>query len=102
MRTTPAGSTEESVSLLGVIYPRDVHSLSHVALPFPMTDPLYGQYPDTSENYRINLGTAATRGEVKAMIVNLDALMRMSSNPFFPYMPQRIEEGIPGAPVNSR
>lgn len=102
VRTTPAGSTEESVSLLGITYPRDVHSLSHVALPFPMTDPLYGQHPDTSENYGINLGIAATRGEVNAMIVNLGPLMRMSSNPFFPYMLQRIEEGIPGAPVNSR
>lgn len=97
VRTTPAGSTEESTRLLGITYPRDVHSLSHVALPFPMTDSLYGQHPDTSESYGINLGTAATRGEVNAMIVNLDALMRMSSNPFFPYMLQRIEEGIPGA-----
>jgi len=30
-------------------------------------------------------------------IVSLDALLRMSSNPFFPYMIARIEEGIPAS-----
>ena len=33
------------------------------------------------------------------LIVSLDSLLRMSSNPFFPYLLERIEEGIPsGAP----
>jgi hypothetical protein len=31
------------------------------------------------------------------LIVSLDALLRMSSNPFFPYMIARIEEGIPAS-----
>ncbi len=30
------------------------------------------------------------------MIVSLDSLVRMSSNPFFPYMLVRIEQGIIG------
>ena len=36
----------------------------------------------------------APRGERNTLIVSLDALLRMSSNPFFPYMIERIEEGI--------
>ena len=36
----------------------------------------------------------AIRGERGALIVNLDALVRMSSNPFFPYISQRVDEGI--------
>jgi hypothetical protein len=28
------------------------------------------------------------------LIVNLDSLLRIASNPFFPYMLQRIDEGI--------
>jgi hypothetical protein len=36
----------------------------------------------------------ATRGERGILIVSLDSLSRMSSNPFFPYLIERIEEGI--------
>jgi hypothetical protein len=36
----------------------------------------------------------ATRGERGILIVSLDSLSRMSSNPFFPYVLERIEEGI--------
>ena len=43
----------------------------------------------------VNLGTMTTRGEVGVLILPLDSLVRMSSNPFFPYMLERIEEGIP-------
>jgi hypothetical protein len=75
-----------------------MYSLSHVALPFPASDPLYGMEPDTSEDYGINLGVIAARGERGALIVSLDALMRTSSNPFFSYMMGRIEEGIAPAP----
>jgi hypothetical protein len=44
-------------------------------------------------------GAIAARGEVGALIVSLDTLLRMSSNPLFPYLLGRIEEGIgPGVP----
>jgi hypothetical protein len=36
----------------------------------------------------------ATRGERGILIVSVDSLSRMSSNPFFPYLMERIEEGI--------
>jgi hypothetical protein len=59
-----------------------------------MTDALYGADPDPTEDFGIRLGTIAARGEVGALIVSLDTLLRMSSNPFFPYMLERIEDGI--------
>jgi len=37
-----------------------------------------------------------------ALIVTLDSPIRMSSNPFFPYMLERIEEGIPGGVTGAR
>ena len=74
--------------------PHDVFSLSHVALPFPPSDGLYGYDPDPAENFGVKLGAIAARGETGALIVNLDALLRMMSNPFFPYMVDRIEECI--------
>jgi hypothetical protein len=65
-----------------------------VALPFPINDPLYGTEPDPKEHYGVNLGTMAARGERGILIVSLDFLNRKSSNPFFPYLLERIEEGI--------
>jgi hypothetical protein len=95
IRTTPAGKTEQSVEKLqGQRYLPDVYSLSHVALPFPLSDSLYGRYPHPLNQYGISLGTFAARGERSVLVVGLDSLMRQSSNPFFPYMITRIDEGI--------
>lgn len=92
---TEAGSAETRIRAVGLRYPRDVYSLSHVALPFPSNDPLYGTEPDTSEDFGVQLGAMAARGERAVLVVSLDALVRMSSNPFYPYMMERIEAGIP-------
>jgi len=107
-RTIEAGETAERTRELGVAYPPEVFSLSHVAIPFPMNDPLYGVTPDpdAKEQYSVSLGTLAVRGERNALIVDQDFLSRMSSNPFFPYLLARIEEGIdrpakPRAPAAS-
>ena len=70
-----------------------VFSLSHVALPFPLDDGLYGMRPDPNDDFGINLGAMATRGERGALIVSLEFLLRMTSNPFFPYMLERIGGG---------
>jgi hypothetical protein len=79
---------------LGLTYPAGLYSLSHVALPFPLSDALYGLQPDPAEDFGIHLGILAPRGERNVLIASLDALLRVASNPFFPYMIGRIEEGI--------
>ena len=99
-RVIEAGADTEQERVLGLFYPPGVFSLSHVALPFPPSDGLYGTEPDPDEDFGITLGTIAARGERGALIVSLDALLRMSSNPFFPYLIARIEDGI-GAPARS-
>jgi alpha-beta hydrolase superfamily lysophospholipase len=97
-RALEAGADTEQEHPLALTFPPGVFSLSHVALPFPLSDSLYGLEPDPAEDYGITLGTVAPRGEVGALIVSLDTLLRMSSNPFFPYLAARIEEGIAPAP----
>jgi alpha-beta hydrolase superfamily lysophospholipase len=98
-RVIEAGAATERERALGLVFPPGVFSLSHVALPFPLSDGLYGLEPDPDDDFGIRLGTIAARGERGALIVSLDALLRMSSNPFFPYLLERIEEGIgAGAP----
>lgn len=93
-RTTEAGETIERVRNLGLTYPRDVFSLSHVALPFPITDSLYGAEPDESEDFGANLGALAIRGERGVLVLSLDSLVRLSWNPFFPYLLERMEEDV--------
>jgi alpha-beta hydrolase superfamily lysophospholipase len=104
-RTTEAGATTERVRTLEVTYPAGFYSLSHVALPFPMNDSLYGLMPDSNEDFGIHLGMLAPRGERNVLIASLDSLLRVSSNPFFPYMLERIEEGMndrtAGAPITA-
>ena len=97
-RVTEPGSTTERRRALGLAYPNGVFSLSHVALPFPLTDSLYGLTPDSSEDFGMHLGALPLRGERGTLIVSLDALLRMSSNPFFPYLAARIEEQLPSLP----
>ena len=99
-RVIEPGTETERERPLGLVYPPGVYSLSHVALPFPVTDSLYGSDPDPHEDFGINLGAIAPRGERGALVVSLDALLRMSSNPFFPYLIRRIEDSIdPAAPL---
>jgi alpha-beta hydrolase superfamily lysophospholipase len=93
-RVTEAGATTEQTRALGLEYPAGVFSLSHLALPFPLSDSLYGLQPGTDEDYGANLGAIAPRGERGVLIVTLDSLGRMSSNPFFGYLLDRVDEGI--------
>ena len=93
-RVVEAGSDIEQFRPLGLVYPLGVFSLSHVALPFPPDDGLYGSDPDPADDFGITLGTIAARGERGALIVSLDSLLRMSSNPFFSYMQDRVEEDL--------
>ena len=96
-RMTEAGASDEVIRDLGLAYPRDVFSLSHVALPFPLTDGLYGMTPDPNDDFGIQLGSVAARGERGTLIVNLDSLLRMSSNPFYSYLIGRIDERLGSA-----
>ena len=96
-RITDAGTTGERIVPLAASYPRDVFSLSHVALPFPVSDPLYGAAPEPPGAYGVELGTLSARGEVGVLIVSLDTLARMSWNPFHDEMMARIAALIPPA-----
>jgi alpha-beta hydrolase superfamily lysophospholipase len=96
-QVTEAGATTVQARGLGLSYPFDVYSLSHIALPFPTSDALYGTEPDPAEHFGVRLGAMAVRGERGVLIVSQDFLTRMSSSPFFPYMLERVEEGM-GAP----
>ncbi|MFV7772146.1 alpha/beta hydrolase [Shewanella marisflavi] len=75
---------------LGLSWPTGVYSLSHVALPYPATDNLYGIEFDKGID-RVQIGAAAARGERGILGVSPGEILRQKWNPFFPYVLQRVD-----------
>lgn len=88
------GSDRVATRALPLAWPTGVYSLSHIALPFPVDDPLYGLQPRPEPDYGIRIGTLELRGERGALSVGAEQLQRIASNPFHPYLIERIDEGI--------
>jgi alpha-beta hydrolase superfamily lysophospholipase len=88
-RFTP-DATQPVHDELPVRFAPDMYSLSHVALPFPMDDPLYGREPRADESFGVRLGDVAVRGERGMLVVGVETLMRASSNPFFAFQEEKI------------
>lgn len=93
-RTTPAGSDTPAERPLSLAWPAQVFSLGHVAVPFPTEDPLYGGEPDPRLGGGIRLGTFAPRGERGVLTVSQGDFLRISWNPFFPYLEERVRGWI--------
>jgi alpha-beta hydrolase superfamily lysophospholipase len=102
-RSIAPGELQATERPLGVQYPAGIFSLSHLAIPIPPDDPLYGTQPDPGSRaeFGLNLGALDARGERGALVVDQDFLTRLPSNPFFPYLLARIEEGIDAPPAAS-
>jgi len=88
-------SSSVSIEPLGVEWPAGVISLSHVALPFPMDDPLYGARPDGSDDI-LHLGNIAFLGERGLLKFPADWLLRLRHNPFYDFQERRALDWIDG------
>lgn len=86
------GAARVATAPLGLAWPPDVFSLSHVALPFPESDDLYGRLADPKPTFGIRLGRVGPRGERSVLTVGFDQWMRLTWNPFFPYLEARLRE----------
>ncbi len=102
-RSIAPGQTAATDRPLDLPYPPGIFSLSHLSIPIPPNDPLYGTRPDpkTRLDYGLNLGALDARGERGTLIVDQDFLTRLPSNPFFPYLLARVAEGIERPPAAS-
>ena len=94
-RTIAPGATTIDTRPLGLAWPRDIYSLSHVALPFPTSDPVYGREESAETPRTIRLGLLSPRGERAVLSVPSDTLMRLTCNPFFPYLNARLMAWLP-------
>ena len=85
LRTRDDGRwSEEAVD---VAWPEGVISLSHVAVPFPPTDPVYGDDRTTSG---VSLGTISMRAEPNALMIPSSLFVRCRQNPFYGLMEDRV------------
>jgi len=75
-------------------WPDDVYSLTHIALPFPLEDEVYGLEPAASDSGYPHLGRVQILGESGALILPPALLQRLRSNPFYGYIEERIEAVI--------
>ncbi len=84
---------DASITPLSLSWPKQVYSLSHVALPFPRSDALYGPIWDADKQH-IQIGTGASRGERGVFSVSASEIMRQKWNPFHRYMLSKMDETI--------
>ena len=89
MRSSGAGEHAVDETTLGLFWPDDIYSLAHVALPFSPKDPVYGTEPET-RSPGIQLGGIALRGERGVLQVSAADMLRLRSNPFYPFVMQRV------------
>jgi hypothetical protein len=90
---SPGASINERLDLA---WPRGVISLSHVALPIPPDDPLYGRRPPEDDDV-LFLGEMAMQGERGLLKLPGDWLLRMRYNPFYEVIEKRVLEWFAAA-----
>lgn len=101
LRRKPPLSAISMTEPLDVEWPSGVVSLSHVALPFPPDDRLYGQRrPGDGDG--LFLGHIPVRGERGLLRFPSDWLMRLRHNPFYDYLEGRTVGWLDGADAPSR
>ena len=87
-RKTPFSKVAAEIKRLDLSWPTGVISLSHVALPFPPDDPLYGERPPEDDKV-LFLGQMAIRGERGLLRISSDWLLRLRYNPFYDFLESR-------------
>lgn len=86
-----AGRDVPRIEGLDLEWPSGVFSLSHVSIPFPFDDPVYGlEGPMPDSGYPI--GRLEPRGEHELLRLPAGWFTRLRSNPFFGYVDQRMTE----------
>lgn len=89
LRRWAPGQPGPTRSQLDLKWPDNVYSLTHVALPIPPGDALYGGEPSQASP-GIRLGNIAMLGERGVLYVSPAAMLRLRWNPFFSWQQEQI------------
>jgi hypothetical protein len=79
--------------MVNTSWPAGVFSLSHIALPFPPDDPLYGRQPPDDER-RLFLGQMTVKGERGLLKIPADYFIRLRHNPFYSLLETRAVDWV--------
>ena len=86
------GAITETVTV-DASWPAGVFSLSHIALPFPPDDPLYGRQPPDDERH-LFLGQMTVKTERGLLKIPADSFIRLRHNPFYSLLETRTVDWI--------
>jgi hypothetical protein len=81
----PFSAEVSQTEALNMAWPAGTISLSHVVLPIPPDDPLYGQRPPGNQDV-LFLGQMAIQGERGTLVLPAERLLRLRHNPFHSYL----------------
>jgi alpha-beta hydrolase superfamily lysophospholipase len=86
-------------------WPKQFVSLSHIAIPIPPDDTIYGSASATN-NSGLPLGSLSMRAEPSALMIPNSAFIRCRYNPFYNFMEDRViawlaNERSPGKPARA-
>jgi alpha-beta hydrolase superfamily lysophospholipase len=82
---------------LGVDWPSGLISLSHLALPVPPDDPLYGRHRPPGNDAPLFLGNMALQGERGLLKLPAEWMLRLRYNPFYDYLEGRTLDWLAAA-----
>ena len=91
-RSVAPGGTVPEDSSLGLSWPAQMFSLSHVALLFAIDDPVYGSEPPEESEPLDRARTPESTGREGRAHCPVETLMRVGWNPFLPFLLGRIVE----------
>ena len=92
----PFSAEVSQTESLHMAWPAGTISLSHVALPIPPDDPLYGRRPPGNQDV-LFLGQMAIQGERGTLVLPAEWLLRLRHNPFYAYFDARTLSWIDSA-----
>jgi alpha-beta hydrolase superfamily lysophospholipase len=95
-RKPPFSAQVSKTESLSLTWPPGVISLSHVALPFPPDDPLYGQRPPGNKD-ALFLGQMDLKGEQGLLKIPYSWLVRLRHNPFYSFLETRVLDWVDNA-----
>lgn len=81
----------EMIEKLPYRWPQGLYSLSHLAIPTSLNDPLYGN-KDAPKSPGLYLGHLSLYGETSVLEISAASLLRQRWNPFHEYTKQRVLE----------
>jgi len=89
MQITSRNGKKETRKKLDLYWPKQLYSLSHLAMPISNNDPLYGD-KNAPKSPGLTLGHMALYGETSVLEISAASLLRQRWNPFHAYTKERV------------